>query len=186
MYTIFVILIAVALALGIYGVVVQRGAQVVKLDRKMTFMAIAGGGISLAAACAGYCIGRWLLTGDISGHSVFWVHVLSGVLLAAIGIRMLVSAFRSKNCVEHRMENIDMRHDVMLFLRLCINAFIAGVACGILEFSLLAVVLAFFCAAAVFTAVGYISGRAFGGGPSSKAYLIGGIILCMMSILLQF
>ncbi|HUM82562.1 MAG TPA: manganese efflux pump [Lachnospiraceae bacterium] len=185
MYVLFVILIAVGLALGIYGVVVQRGALVVKLDRKMTFISIIWGALSLAAACAGYGIGKWILSGDIAGHSIFWAHVLAGVLLAAIGIRMLIRAFKKHSVFEHRMENIDIKHDTILSLQLCGNALLAGVACGLLEYSLLLVILAFFLAAVLFAVGGYVSGRSLGIAPSSKAYAIGGGLLCLLSILLQ-
>ena len=72
------------------------------------------------------------------------------------------------------MENIDIKHDTILSLQLCGNALLAGVACGLLEYSLLLVILAFFLAAVLFAVGGYVSGRSLGIAPSSKAYAIGG------------
>lgn len=185
-HTIFILLICAALALGIYGVVVQRGANLVHIDARMTLMAALWGVFELAAALAGYGIGSWILRFEMArDRSIFWVHLMAGVILALIGIRMLVRAFQNRNILEHRMESVDIRADVLLSLRLCVHGFFAGIACGLLRFSLHKVLIAAFVLTAVFAVGGYISGRIWGVSPSGKAYAIGGGLLCGVSIALQ-
>lgn len=183
---IYVILIAVALSLAIFAVVVQRGASVVKLDTRLIGSGLSAGAIQLAAALAGYGIGTWILHADIvEKHSIFWIHVLAGILLAIVGVRMLFQAFQKKDILEHRMERIDMKHDSIAFLRLCLNAFVAGIACGVLEVTLWVMLVVLFAMALVFVLLGYYSGRAFGDEFSRKAYAIGGGILCALGVCLQ-
>ena len=63
---------------------------------------------------------------------------------------------------------------------------LAGVACGIMQFNLLSVILTVFAATAVFAIFGYISGRAYGGEQSSRiAGAVGGGLLCAVGVLLQ-
>ena len=113
-----IIIISLALALGTYGIAAQRGANLVKLD---------------SAAFAGYGAGRWILTREVvTEHNLYWVHVLAGVLMAAVGLRMLLQAFKKKSLFEHRMERVDIRADVLLSLRLCLQALFLGIACGLL------------------------------------------------------
>ncbi len=182
----YVILIAVALSLAIFAVVVQRGASVVKLDKRLIGSGLSAGAIQLAAALAGYGIGTWILHADIvERHSSFWEHVLAGVLLAIVGIRMLFQAFQKKTILEHRVDRIDMKRDSIEFLRLCLNAFVAGIACGILEVTLWVMLIVVFALALLFVLLGYYSGRAFGDEFSRKAYAIGGCILCALGVCLQ-
>lgn len=185
-HTIFIILICAALSFGVYGVVVQRGANLVRIDSRTALMALLWGAVELSAALFGYGIGRWILRFEMErDRSAFWVHLLAGVILAAIGIRMLMKAFRKKTFLEHRMENIDIRADVLLSLRLCVNGCFAGIACGLLRFNLLQVLAAAFLISAAFAVIGYITGRSWGAEPSGKAYAIGGSLLCALSIALQ-
>lgn len=183
----YIIAIAVALALGIYGVVVQRGANLVKLDAKMTCMSVIWGVLELLAACAGYGIGHWLLQRDLQKNmNLYWIHVLAGFILVVIGIRMLLQAFKKRSLVEHRMENVDIRADVLLSLKLCVDGFFAGIATGLMQFSILHVIVAVFVLACVFAVFGYISGRAWGAEFSQKADAAGGILMCVLGLMIQF
>lgn len=181
-----VIVIALALSLGIYSAVAKRGANLVKLDTKMAIMSAIWGLLELAAAMAGYGIGRWILTREVvAEHSRFWVHVLAGFLLAVIGIRMILQAFKKKTLLEHRMESVDMRTDALLALRLCIQALIAGIACGLLTINFVAVIVAMFVFSVLFAVIGYIFGRAYGAMYTDQAVGIGGVMLCVLGVLLQ-
>lgn len=183
---IYVILIAVALSLAIFAVVVQRGASIVNLDKRLIGSGLTAGAIQLAACLAGYGIGKAILHADIvDKHSTFWVHVLAGILLAIVGIRMLFQAVQKKTILEHRVERINMKNDSIAFFRLCLNALVAGVACGILEVTLWVLLVGIFVTALVFVLLGYYSGRAFGDEFSRKAYAIGGSILCALGVCLQ-
>jgi putative Mn2+ efflux pump MntP len=183
---VYVILIAIALALAIFAVIVQRGASIVKLDAKLVGSGLLAGALQLGAAVVGYGIGRWILSADlVRDHSIFWVHVLAGFLLAVIGIRMLLQAFARHTILEHRIDMIDMKYDTILFLRLCLNALVAGISCGLLEVNLLTMLVAVFAAALIFVVLGYLSGRIFGGESSGKAYALGGSLLCLIGICLQ-
>lgn len=182
-----VIVIALALSLGIYGVVAKRGANLVKLDKKMAIMSAIWGLLELAAAMAGYGIGHWILTRELeTDHSHFWVHVLAGVLLAVVGIRMLLQAFQKKTLLEHRMESVDMRGDALLALRICVQALIAGISCGLLSISFVTVVIAVFAFSIIFAVMGYIFGRAYGALFTDQAIGAGGVMLCILGVALQF
>ena len=130
MEALFLTLIALALAAGIYGSVLQSGANIVRLDRRMTWVSLAAGAIQLGASVLGYLAGRRILIAGVGGDEHrFWVRALGGVLLAMIGIRMLMKAFQKKTFFEHRIERIDMKKDVLADLQLCVYSALAGVAC---------------------------------------------------------
>ena len=183
---IYIILISLSLALGIYGVVVQRGANLVRIDFRMSLMAVIWAGLELVASLFGYGIGAWILQFEMSrDQSTFWAHMFAGTVLVAIGVRMLFLAFRKKTFLEHRMENVDIRADVLLSLHLCMHGLFAGIACGILRLRLTVLLGAVFVISAVFAVGGYITGRTWGVEPSEKAYAIGGGLLCLIGIALQ-
>ena len=86
---------------------------------------------------------------------------------------------------EHRMENVDIRADVLLSLHLCVHGLCAGIACGILRLRLPVLLGALFVISGAFAVGGYITGRAWGAEPCEKAYAIGGILLCVTGLALQ-
>ncbi len=184
-HTFFVIVLAVALALGIFAVAVQRGAMLVNIDRTTMLMSLIWGVISLGMICTGYGIGKWILHFDLSGRNIFWVHVICGVFLAIAGVRMLYRAFRKKTFIERRMEKIDMKYDSILCLQLTASNFVAGIACGLLEAGIVRVIIAFFFLSTGFAIFGYLNGRANGPILSDKAYFLGGAILCIAGVVLQ-
>ncbi len=185
MQLMFIIMISLALSLGIYGTVAERGANIVKLDLRMTVMSLIWAALELLAAIAGYGLGILIKNYEMAEHSVFWVDVLAGFLLAMIGIRMLISACNHKTILEHRMENVDMRTDVILSLRICLQALFAGAACGILQLNFFIVILTIFAFSMIFAVIGYVSGRAYGAQFSNKAVGLGGSLLCVLSVALQ-
>ena len=84
------------------------------------------------------------------------------------------------------MDSIDLVHDTILELRLCLYSFVGGAVCGLLSFRMLFVVIAFALGTAVFSAAGYISGRSFGMENGRPALAIGGGTLCAIGIAIQF
>ena len=115
-----IFVISSALALGTYGIAAHRGANLVKLDRYTVIMSAIWGSLELAFALTGCAAGRWILTGRIAAdQNRFWIHILAGVLMAAVGLRMLLQAFQKKTLLEHRMETVDIKADTVLSLRLC-------------------------------------------------------------------
>ncbi len=181
----FIVALAIGMALSICAVVMQRGANIVKLDKKMILSGLAVGAVMLAATCAGYGIGTWILSRALKDHSLFWIHALAGFLLAVVGIRMLVKAFRKKTILEHRMEKIDIREDTVLALPLCADAFCVGIVCGLLMMHIGAVIVAVFLASLLFVVLGYVGGQNWGVALIGKTYGIGGSILCVLGIILQ-
>ena len=186
MQTFFILAVSLALALGIYAVVVQRGANLMKIDGRTVLMSAIWAALELCAALAGYGIGSWVL-GFENAHdrSPFWVHLLAGVIFVAIGADMLRRAFRKKSFLEYRMENIDIREDTLLSLKLCIHGAFAGIACGVLRLGLVKMVVCVFVITALFAVIGYVSGRVWGEEPCRRAYALGGGLLCFLGVLLQ-
>ena len=181
-----IIIISLALALGTYGVAAQRGANLVKLDRNTIVMSALWGVLELAAAFAGYGAGRWILASEIGAdHSAFWTHVLAGVLLAAVGISMLMQAFKKKSFLEHRMESVDIRTDVLLSMRACVSALLLGIACGLLMVPMKGFLLSVFGLCVLFAGIGYVSGRASGAILTDQAIGLAGSLLCILGICLQ-
>ena len=181
-----ILVISLALALGTYGIAAQRGANLVRLDRYTLIMSAIWGILELAAAFAGYRAGSWILEREIGAeHSAFWIHVLAGVLLAAVGLRMLMQALRKKSFLEHRMESVDIKTDVLLSLRLCMQALFLGVSCGLLMVPVSGFLLSVFGFSAVFAGIGYVSGRANGALLTDQAIGLGGSLLCILGIFLQ-
>jgi len=199
-----ILIISLALALATYGIAAQRGANLVKLDKNTLIMTVVWGALELVAALAGYGTGRWILTREaelarkialakesvlanrvLAEPSVFWVHVLAGLLLAAVGLRMILQALKMKTLLEHRMETVDIRADVLLSLRLCAQALFLGITCGLLTVSMPLFLLSVFVFSAVFAGIGYVSGRANGALFADQAVGIGGGLLCVLGIVLQ-
>ena len=165
-HILFILLISAGLALGIYGVVIQQGANLVRMDLRTTLIAVLWGALELAVTFAGCRIGKWLLLFETERHhSVFWVHLLAGLILACIGVRMLFKAFRKKTFLEHRMEQLDVREDLLPTLRLFVSGLLAGVV--------------------VSSVGGYNSGQIWGPAPCRKAFGIGGCLLFLVAIALQ-
>ncbi|MEE3419975.1 MAG: manganese efflux pump [Lachnospiraceae bacterium] len=182
----YAILIAAAMSMAVFAVTVQRGASVAKLDKNLLLSGLVSGALQLGATLAGYGIGKLILMKEHErGDSHFWPNVLAGILLLVVGIRMLLLAFRKQTILEHRIEKIDMKSDTLCFLRLCINAFVGAIACSLLGVSLLAMILSVFAASLVVVIAGYEVSRSFGDLSSSKAYAIGGSVLCAMGVILQ-
>ena len=184
-HTIFVIVLAAALSLGVFAVAVQRGAMLVYIDRMTAIMSLIWGAVSLGMVCAGYGIGKWILGFDLGARDVYWIHVVCGVFLAIAGIRMFYRALHKKTFIERRMEKVDVKHDSLLCLQITASTFIAGIACGLLEAGIVRVILAFFSISTGFAVFGYMNGRSNGPVWSDKAYLLGGAILCAAGIMLQ-
>ena len=181
-----IIIISLALALGTYGIAAQRGANLVKLDRNTLIMSALWGVLELAASFAGYRAGRWILTREVvTERSFYWVHILAGILLAAVGLRMLLQAFKKKSFFEHRMERVDIRADVLLSLRLCRQALFLGIACGLLMLPMRGFLLSVFGLSAIFAGIGYVSGRANGAVLTDQAVGLAGSLLCILGICLQ-
>ena len=181
-----IIVISLALALGTYGIAAHRGANLVQLDRYTLLMSALWGALELLSACAGYGAGRWILAGELgSAHSVFRIRVIAGILLIAAGVRMLLHAFKKKSFLEHRMERVDIKADVLLSLRLCAQALFLGVVCGLLMVPMRAFLMSVFGFSAVFAGIGYISGRANGAILTDQAVGLAGGLLCLMGIVLQ-
>ena len=186
MQTLLVILIVLSIALGHYEAIVKRGAMIVKLDRKLLIIAVLCGLFNLCVAAGGYALGRFALSRDLGEREFFWINIVAGILLLASGLSMLIRAYRSRRLLEHRMDSIDLVHDTILELRLCLYSFVGGTVCGLLSFRMLFVVIAFALGTAVFSAAGYISGRFFGMENGRPALAIGGGTLCAIGIAIQF
>ena len=185
-HTLFIMLISAGLALGIYGVVVQEGANLVRMDVRTGIMALIWGTIHVGASLAGYGAGRWILNFEISKErSIFWVNLLAGLILAGIGVRMLMKAVQKKTFLEHRMEQLDIRQDLLLALRMCVHGLFAGIACGLLQYSLPVVLICACIISGVSAAGGFISGQIWGAEPSSRAFGMGGVLLFLIGIALQ-
>lgn len=181
-----ILIISLALALGTYGAAAQRGANLVKLDRYTLIMSALWGVLELGSAFIGYGAGKWILTREVvTEHNLYWVHVLAGVLLAAVGLRMLLQAFRKKSFFEHRMEHVDIRADVLLSLRLCLQALFLGIACGLLMLPMRGFFISIFGLSAIFAGIGYVSGRANGAILTDQAIGLAGSLLCILGIFLQ-
>ncbi len=186
MQTVLVIMIVLSMALGHYEAIVKRGAMIVNLDRKLLIIAALCGIFNLCVAAGGYALGRFALSMDLGEREFFWINIVAGILLFVSGQGMLIRAYRSGQILEHRMESIDLVHDTILELRLGIYSFIGGTVCGLLSCRMLFVVAAFALGTALFSAVGYISGRSFGMENGRPALMIGGGALCAIGIVIQF
>jgi putative Mn2+ efflux pump MntP len=144
------------------------------------------GTLELAFALIGCMAGRWVLTSRIAAEqNRFWIHILAGVIMAAVGLRMLLQAFQKKTLLEHRMETVDIKADTVLSLRLCIQAMLLGISCGLLRLPVHILLISVFGFSAIFAGIGYVSGRANGALFTDQATGIGGALLCVLGIVLQ-
>ena len=185
-HILFIILISAGLASGIYGVVIQQGANLVRMDVRTAVMGLVWGSIQLCASLIGYGTGRWVLNFEMGReHSIFWVNLLAGLILVGIGVRMLMKALQKKTFLEHRMEQLDIRQDFLLALRICVHGLFAGIACGLLQYSLPVLLICAFVISVISALGGYISGQIWGAEPCSRAFGFGGVLLFLIGIALQ-
>ena len=185
-HILFIILISAGLAFGIYGVVIQQGANLVRMDARTAAMGLVWGAIQLCASLIGYGTGRWVLNLEMGrDHSIFWANLLAGLILAGIGIRMLMKALQKKTFLEHRMEQLDIRQDFLLALRMCVHGLFAGIACGLLQYSLPVLLICAFVISVISAVGGYFSGQIWGAEPCSRAFGFGGALLFLIGIALQ-
>lgn len=182
---VFILLIGAAVSAGIFGKVTTRGAQLVKFDRRLAVMAAIWGVCALGETWLGHLTGRWILSFDLKERDILLVHIIAGFILVAAGMRMLFLSFERKILIEHRMDEIDVRHDAILGIRLCLLSLMAGAALGLLEYSLKEVLLVIGCMSVCFTAAGYLAGRAYGVGLCRRAYIVSGALLCAAGVLVQ-
>ncbi len=183
---VYIVVIALALALAVFAVAEEKGASIVKLDKRLVASGAVAGAMQLVSAIIGYGIGVLILSRELAANrSIYLIHVLAGFLLALIGIRMLIQGFKKHTILEHRMELIDMKADTIAFLRLGLNALFAGLAMGLIEANLMLLLACIFLASLLFVVAGYFGGRAYGGESSSRAYAIGGGLLCAVGVCLQ-
>ena len=186
MHILFIILISAGLAFGIYGVVIQQGANLVRMDVRTGAMGLVWGAIQLCASLIGYGTGRWILKCEMGReHSAFWANLLAGLILAGIGVRMLKKKKKKKTFLEHRMEQLDIRQDFLLALRMCVHGLFAGIACGLLQYSLPILLICAFVISVISALGGYISGQIWGAEPCSRAFGFGGVLLFLIGIALQ-
>lgn len=186
MHILFIVLISAGLAFGIYGVVIQQGANLVRMDMRTAVMGLVWGAIQLCASLIGYGTGRWILNFEMGReHSIFWANLLAGLILAGIGARMLMKALQKKTFLEHRMEQLDIRQDFLLALRMCVHGMFAGIACGLLQYSLPVLLICAFVISVISAVGGYFSGQIWGAEPCSRAFGFGGVLLFLIGIALQ-
>ena len=98
---------------------------------------------------------------------------------------MLMQAFKKKSFLEHRMESVDIRTDVLLSMRACLSALLLGIACGLLLVPLKGFLLSVFGFCVLFAGIGYVSGRANGAILTDQAIGLAGGLLCALGIFLQ-
>lgn len=133
---VFIFLIGAAISAGIFGKVTTRGAQLVKFDRRLAVMAVIWGVCALAETWLGHLTGRWILSFDLRKRDIFLVHIIAGALLVVAGMRMLFLAFERKALVEHRMDEIDVRHDAFSESASVFSALWPGLLWGFLSTAL--------------------------------------------------
>ena len=98
---------------------------------------------------------------------------------------MLMKALQKKTFLEHRMEQLDIRQDFLLALRICVHGLFAGIACGLLQYSLPVLLICAFVISVISALGGYISGQIWGAEPCSRAFGFGGVLLFLIGIALQ-
>lgn len=185
MHWLYIILIALSLALGIFASVMQSGANLVRIDRKVILVGFVSGLLDLGAAAAGFGISHLAVTRVDTQGSGVWIRIIAGAILALIGIRMLVRAFGHHSFLEHRMESLDLRSELLTELRLCVHSFFAGLAMGLLQISLLPFLFTVMVMAIAFAIGGYFAGRSLGPESSTPAFAVGGGLLCLVGVILQ-
>ena len=186
MRVLFLILLAAGLSLGMFAVSVRSGSGIVKLDGSVAAAVALTGLLELAASCIGYGCGVWFLSRALADHSVFWSRAMASILLILVGVRMLTRAFvKGKHLIERRIEHLALVSALALAWPVCLDAFLAGAACGLLMFQFLPVGLAMLAAAIILALAGIVSGRSFGISLAGQSCAAGGIIVCILGVLLQ-
>jgi len=185
MQFIVIAIVTIALSLCVFGLVERRGAMLVRLDGRVLLMALIFGAVFLAASCAGYGLGKWILKSDLGGRQIFWIDLVSGLILIGAGSRLILRALSRDSFLEHRMETVDIRHDTLLCLKSCVPDLMAGVVCGLLEVSFGGLMAAVFCGDLAAAAGGYTFGRANGSTLGRGCWAVSGALLCGLGVALQ-
>jgi manganese efflux pump family protein len=167
-----IILIAIGLAMDCFAVSICYGFLSKKLRWKLVFrMALFFGGFQAVMPVIGWLIG--LSMKDLISEVDHWI---AFGLLGIIGIKMIIEGIRNKDGDKCRQFN---KWSVLLSLSFAtsIDALIVGMSFAVLEVNILLAIAIIGFASFVFTIIGILAGKRFGGLLEKKAEIMGGIVL---------
>lgn len=176
---IVIIGIAIALGLDLYGKAVCQGALLSHIDKKKLAIGVFLCGIyQLFVLAAGYTIAAWLHDINIAQKGDALNGLVSMVIFAVIGFKMLKTAWKNEMIVEKRQDD---RYLAKMFAGLCIQigfyTFLTGIGFGLIQIKSITELGILALVGIIGVTAGLISGYHFGYRQKTKAYAIGGGLL---------
>ncbi len=169
------ILLAVGLSMDAFAVSVSNGLCYNGLKRT-DVLKIAGtfGLFQAAMPLIGYYLGQ-TFSRSISAAD----HWIALILLSGIGIHMIIEAARNirKPDTDCALRTCTLRSLLAQGIATSIDALAVGISFALLQINIFAAVLFIGCVTFIVSAAGVILGKKIGAGISSKAEIIGGLIL---------
>lgn len=172
------LVVITGISLDIFAVMECQGSLVAKIEKKgLALMClILSMGQMLTLEC-GKIISVLLCQYGKTDYEIFLEKLLAAVIFGALGIRLLIKAWKNERITEHRQEQFHIMEFIRLCVRNCIFTLFIGIAFGFLGEDMVRIWLMTLILTVAATILGMYTGYRLGFEHKVKAYLCGGILL---------
>ena len=186
-----ILLVAVGLSLDVFAYCLYKGAMLSALHREVVVKTIL---LFTVCQSLGLLLGNAVtlvpfLLLRVRRANRTWICV-SGIIFLALGIYMLIKAYRNSahTIFERKNDRFEMRVMLIWALLASCDAVAAGIGFGFLAPALVMTVVTVAAATALTVAIGLICGFLLGCGPMNKCVAIGGalVIIGGVDVLLHY
>jgi putative Mn2+ efflux pump MntP len=177
------LLILAGISLDIFAAMECQGSLVAKVDKK--HLAAVSGLIAvwqLIALFAGYYISVLFFGAEIGYDERFVGLVLATVIFFGLGVRLSVKAIRNERVDEKREEHLGFKRFLRMAAVTSIYTFLAGLAFGFLQTSLVRILVMVVCCTIVVVIAGMYTGYRLGFVHKTKAYAGGAMLLFIAGV----
>lgn len=169
-------LIGVGLSMDAFAVAICKGLKMQKLNYKQTFIiALFFGGFQAIMPLLG-----WLLGTSFERYITDIDHWIAFALLAFIGGKMIVEAF--KNEEEEDSGKFDIKELFLMAIATSIDALAVGITFAFLQTDIVSSITIIGCTTFVLSALGVFIGHKFGAKYKNRAEIAGGVILVLIGV----
>ena len=173
-------LIGVGLSMDAFAVAICKGLGMHRINYRHTFViALFFGGFQALMPLIGYFLGSYLA--DLVNPIDHWI---AFVLLAFIGAKMLVDAFKGDEGEDaaQAQDKLDLKELLMLAVATSIDALAVGITFAFLEVNIWVAITVIGLTTFVLSLVGVAVGNRFGARYEKPSTVAGGIVLILIGL----
>lgn len=171
-------LVVLGISLEIFGAMECQGSLVAKIEKKqlLVFCAMLAAGQAFALGI-GDVLAVFLSRHGAQARESFLGQAVAAAIFLALGLRLLIKAWKNERIVEHRQEKFQVKKFLTVYSKGVSFTFLAGVALGFLGGSISVLLLLTLFSTVLVTVVGMYTGYRLGFEHKMKAYVLGGLLL---------